>query len=123
MKKTIKTSLSLLGLIALLMVTPSCSNDDDNIPEVHELVGTWRRTDFSEDLEERYKFYEDNTGTYYLHDGSSYSSIIFNWEALDNALSITHGNNNNPLMIFYEINELGQLVFFGDANLTYNKIP
>ena len=121
MNTTIKRTLCLFGLLTLMVIAPSCNKDDDT-PEVHELVGTWQRTDYSEDLEERYKFYADNTGTYYLHDGSSYSSIIFNWEAQDNALSITHGNNNNPLVIFYEINELGQLVFFHDDNLTFNKI-
>lgn len=120
MKIAIKTSVYLLGFIVLMLLTPSCSNDDDN-STVHELVGTWRRTDFSEDLEERYTFHNDKTGKYFFKEGSDTTTILFNWQAQENVLTFTH--SNNELVVNYEINSLGQLVFSGSDELTYNKIP
>ncbi|MEZ4808980.1 MAG: hypothetical protein R2819_01355 [Allomuricauda sp.] len=119
MKTTIMKTLSLFGVLTLMFIVQSCSKDDD-APEVHELVGTWQRVDLVEDLEERYIFHSDKTGTYLFKDQVNTTNIIFNWIAQDNVMDITYADVE--LMMGYEINSLGQLVINGDDDLTYNRI-
>ncbi|RBP33130.1 hypothetical protein DFR65_102467 [Oceanihabitans sediminis] len=113
-------------LFVFLLITSvlSCTNNiSEQQTNIHELTGTWERSDSNTTLQNTIVFNEDFTGikTSFKKDGDFMISNAsdFEWIASESQLTI---NLYEEIQTSYFFNEEGQLVLSALSTIPYNKI-
>ncbi|WP_339917712.1 hypothetical protein [Yeosuana marina] len=99
----------------------SCSTEE--IGQNNDIVGVWQRVDYNDNTGYQLVFKADNTGiriyTEVEEDKIISSANSFNWQTIDNTVTLLQGDIS---LVSYIINSEKQLVLSLEDNLPFNKV-
>tara|TARA_R110001592_G_scaffold328060_2_gene609429 strand:+ start:2125 stop:2499 length:375 start_codon:yes stop_codon:yes gene_type:complete len=116
-----KKHLNIFITIILIFFLASCSTEE--IGQNNDIVGVWQRVDYNDNTGYQLVFKADNTGiriyTEVEEDKIISSANSFNWQTIDNTVTLLQGDIS---LVSYIINSEKQLVLSLEDNLPFNKV-
>ncbi|WP_166964850.1 hypothetical protein [Yeosuana marina] len=116
-----KKHLNIFTTIILIFFLASCSTEE--IGQNNDIVGVWQRVDYNDNTGYQLVFKADNTGiriyTEVEEDKIISSANSFNWQTIDNTVTLLQGDIS---LVSYIINSEKQLVLSLEDNLPFNKV-
>ncbi len=116
-----KKHLNIFTTIILIFFLASCSTEE--IGQNNDIVGVWQRVDYNDNTGYQLVFKADNTGiriyTEVEEDKIISSANSFNWQTIDNTVTLLQGDIS---LVSYILNSEKQLVLSLEDNLPFNKV-
>jgi len=125
MKKHTKITKPLF-IVLIFFAFLSCKNDNDNSPKTQSLIGTWERSDVSDNFEYTLTFDEGDSGFRVVreinNDGQVISSArTFIWMVTENLLTLNY-DDEEIVTTNYSFDENGNLFLSGLSAFYFKKL-